>query len=74
MFAFAFYDKKKDELCLARDRLGIKPLYYHQQNGSFYWSSEVKALAQTLNLKLDPIKTLFADQRNCRKIQRLHDV
>ncbi len=60
MFAFAFYDKKKDELWLARDRLGIKPLYYHQQNGSFYWSSEIKALAQTLKLKLDPIKTLFA--------------
>lgn len=60
MFAFGFYDKKKDELWLARDRLGIKPLYYHERNGSFYWSSEIKALAQTLDLKLDPIKTLFS--------------
>jgi asparagine synthase (glutamine-hydrolysing) len=60
MFAFAFYDNKKDELWLGRDRLGIKPLYYHRKNGSFYWSSEVKALARSLDIKLDPIKTLFA--------------
>lgn len=60
MFALAFYDRGKDELWLARDRLGIKPLYYYQQNGTFYWSSEVKALGQTLSLKLDPIRTLFA--------------
>ncbi|MEP6900900.1 MAG: asparagine synthase (glutamine-hydrolyzing) [Actinomycetota bacterium] len=60
MFAFAFYDKIKDELWLARDRLGIKPLYYYQKNKTFYWSSEIKALAQTLNLKPDPLKTLFS--------------
>jgi asparagine synthase (glutamine-hydrolysing) len=60
MFAFAFYDKVKNELWLARDRLGIKPLYYFQKNKSFYWSSEIKALAQMLDLRPDPLKTLFS--------------
>ncbi len=60
MFAFAFYDNIKDELWLARDRLGIKPLFYYQKNKTFYWSSEIKALAQTLHLKPDPLKTLFS--------------
>ncbi len=60
MFAFAFYDRNENELLLARDRLGIKPLYYYQNDKSFYWSSEIKALAQTLNLKPDPLKTLFS--------------
>lgn len=60
MFAFAFYDKAKDELSLARDRYGIKPLYYFQKDKVFYWSSEIKSLAQTLNIKPDPLKTLFS--------------
>ncbi len=60
MFAFAFYNKFTDELWLARDRLGIKPLYYFHKGSSFYWSSEIKALAQTLDIKPDPVKTLFA--------------
>lgn len=60
MFAFSFYDKANDELWLARDRLGIKPLYYFQHDGGFYWSSEIKALAKTFNIKPDPIKTLFS--------------
>lgn len=60
MFAFAFYNKADDELLLARDRLGIKPLYYFQNNQLFYWSSEIKALAKTLNLKPNPMKTLFS--------------
>lgn len=60
MFAFAFYDGVKDELWLGRDRLGIKPLYYYQNDRKFYWSSEIKSLVQTLNLKPDPLKTLFS--------------
>jgi asparagine synthase (glutamine-hydrolysing) len=60
MFAFAFYDKIKNEMWLARDRLGIKPLYYYQKGETFYWSSEIKALTQTLDLRPDPLRTLFA--------------
>ena len=52
MFAFAIWDPRKEQLFLARDRSGKKPLYYSFQNGVFAFSSEVKAL-----LKLPFIKT-----------------
>ncbi len=44
MFAFAIWDNAKQELFLARDRIGIKPLYYTTVNGIFAFSSEIKAL------------------------------
>ena len=45
MFAFAIYDATRNELFLARDRLGIKPLYYTTEAGAFRAASEVKVLA-----------------------------
>ncbi|OUS03485.1 asparagine synthase (glutamine-hydrolyzing) [Flavobacteriales bacterium 33_180_T64] len=44
MFAFALWDPKKQELLLARDRSGKKPLYFTEMNGSFSFTSELKAL------------------------------
>ena len=44
MFAFAIWDDKKKYLFLARDRIGIKPLYYTYHNGMFFFASEIKAL------------------------------
>lgn len=44
MFAIALWDKKKRELTLIRDRLGIKPLYFGIQNSMFLYGSELKAL------------------------------
>jgi asparagine synthase (glutamine-hydrolysing) len=44
MFALAIWDARKGELFLARDRLGIKPLYYAFAGGQFLFSSEIKSL------------------------------
>lgn len=51
MFAFALWDKNKKLLLLARDRMGVKPLYYSIQNNSFYFSSEIKALLALPEIK-----------------------
>ena len=44
MFAFAIYDTENQSLFLARDRVGIKPLYYTIIDSKLYFASEIKAL------------------------------
>ncbi|NNC85922.1 MAG: asparagine synthase (glutamine-hydrolyzing) [Bacteroidia bacterium] len=44
MFVLSIWDKKKKELFIARDRLGIKPLYFYKEEDSFLFSSEVRSL------------------------------
>jgi len=44
MFAFAVYDKNSNDLFIARDHFGIKPLFYTRINGAFAFSSELKTL------------------------------
>ncbi|MFT5822181.1 MAG: asparagine synthase (glutamine-hydrolyzing) [Crocinitomix sp.] len=53
-FAFAFYDSVAEELMIARDRIGIKPLYIYENEAVFALSSEVSAFQQlNLNLEID---------------------
>lgn len=44
MFAFAILDRRRGKLILARDHLGIKPLYYYHDKGRFAFGSEIKAI------------------------------
>ena len=44
MFAFAIWDENRQRLFFARDRIGIKPLYYWRDNQRFLFSSEIKAI------------------------------
>ena len=44
MFAFAIWDNQEKKLFLARDRYGIKPLYYYKSHRAFVFASEVKAI------------------------------
>src|SRR5262245_55535236 len=44
MFAFAIWDEERDLVFCARDRFGMKPLYYAEVDGDLYFASEAKAL------------------------------
>jgi len=58
MFAFALWDRTQQTLFLARDRLGVKPLFYAQlDDGTFLWGSELKSLLAHggLRRELDPL-------------------
>jgi asparagine synthase (glutamine-hydrolysing) len=45
IFAFALYDSNRRRLLLARDRFGVKPLFYAQHDGQWVFASEIKAIA-----------------------------
>jgi asparagine synthase (glutamine-hydrolysing) len=56
MFAFALWDALQEKLILARDPMGIKPLYYHQSERGFIFGSETRTLLGTglVPKKVDP--------------------
>jgi len=53
IFSLAIYDKKEDQLIIARDRFGTKPLYYAKTPSGFYFASELKVLMTLDDLSLD---------------------
>jgi asparagine synthase (glutamine-hydrolysing) len=66
-FAFAIWDARDRRLMLARDRMGVRPLFYTRHKGALYFGSEVKALLQVPGIEaeldpfaLDQIFTLWA--------------
>jgi asparagine synthase (glutamine-hydrolysing) len=51
MFAFAIMDIPRRRLFIARDRMGIKPLYYHKSDGIFLFASEIKTILSQPDIK-----------------------
>jgi len=64
MFAFAIYDINNKNLFLARDRLGIKPLYYYYYENKLLFASEIKAILEYKNVNKDIDVTAFFDYLN----------
>src|SRR5690606_5965990 len=56
-FAFAIWDARRRRMVLARDRMGVRPLFYTRHRGVFHFASEVKALlkAPGIRAELDPV-------------------
>ena len=56
VFAFSIYDSERKTLFLARDRIGIKPLYYLKENNQFYFSSNIQGIIKNMNsTQINPI-------------------
>jgi len=62
MFSIVIYDPKENKIFFARDRAGEKPLYYYQNNDTFYLSSEIKPIqnhSKNKNIALDALNNYF---------------
>lgn len=53
MFAFAIWDRRRQRLFIARDKFGVKPVYWWNRDGIFGFASEVKALLQHPSIRAD---------------------
>ncbi|KQZ82900.1 asparagine synthase [Mesorhizobium sp. Root157] len=56
-FAFALWDQRRRRMVLARDRMGVRPLFHTSKDGTFYFASEIKALLKIpgISAKIDPL-------------------
>jgi asparagine synthase (glutamine-hydrolysing) len=81
MFAFAIYDRHDNRLILARDRFGVKPLYYAYSQGFLIFASEIKAIlaSKLVNAEINPealveyftFQNIFRPHTLFKKIQLL---
>ncbi len=85
MFAFAIWDKNKQQLFCARDRFGIKPFYYYSDKERFVFGSEIKAILKSNDIdktiSIDALDSYFAFgyitsdlsiYKNIKKLQPAH--
>jgi len=68
MFAFAIWDSRLRRLFVARDRLGIKPLYFAQNDGELIFASEIKAILQHPSVGSDLNVEALADFLSLRYV------
>lgn len=61
MFGIALWDSERNVLFCARDRFGVKPFYYHRQEGFFAFASEIKALVQHPSVPRKPNEEVIYD-------------
>lgn len=56
-FAFALWDERQQRLMLARDRMGVRPLFYAEHEGTLFFASEIKALLAVpgIDAAMDPV-------------------
>ncbi|MGE5363050.1 MAG: asparagine synthase (glutamine-hydrolyzing) [Bacteroidota bacterium] len=66
MFSFAVWDSRRNTLFVARDRYGIKPLYYYYKGGTFIFASEIKAILQhpdvSVSVSINALNEYFSFQ------------
>ncbi len=72
MFAFAIWDKTKQELFIARDRVGIKPLYYYQKDTTVLFASEVRAILESGLVPRKINKSALADYFTYQTVHAPH--
>jgi asparagine synthase (glutamine-hydrolysing) len=64
MFAFAIWDSRKERLFIARDRIGVKPVYYHWDGERLVFGSEIKALLAYPGIEARPNFEAIAEYMN----------
>ncbi len=75
MFAFAIAERDTGRVALARDRLGIKPLYYAESQGRLRFASTLPALlaAGDVDTSIDPValRQVYAERKSLNDVARL---
>lgn len=75
MFAIAIYDKAEKTTWIFRDRLGIKPIYYYQQNTTIAFASELKSIqALSSDINLEPDATAIRNYLHLGYIPEPHSI